>query len=432
MQRFWYAIFGWLILSAIYSCSAAAPGIFGKQSFHEQYGTKLTDAGLKETAIGGQWFAAAEQALRQPATITIPYKEAGYFAAEKPRAVGLKFAAKRGEKLTIQLSKRSNASFTLYGELWKAAPAPALKTAFDTTQQNIEFEVKEAGDYILRLQPELLSSGEYTLSIVVSASLGFPVAGKTTRIASVWGDARDAGGRRHEGIDIFAPKRTPAVAAADGVITTVNENKLGGKVVWLRPENADYILYYAHLDEQLAHEQQRVRKGDTVGLVGNTGNARTTPPHLHFGVYAFGGAIDPLPFVNPNVKKPQDVDTQLFKKSIRLRTAATVLIDERKSTLKAQTFAMPLAINATTYRVQFPDGTLGNIPIKVAQYAAQPLRTVHLKDTSFLLEQPVPEAMRKVQIFPSADLALLGYFNDFALVQTNSGEQGWVFEKVLR
>ena len=41
----------------------------------------------------------------------------------------------------------------------------------------------------------------------------------------------------------------------------------------------------------------RVRVGDTLGFVGNTGNAKTTPPHLHFGIYTRGGAIDPLPFV---------------------------------------------------------------------------------------------------------------------------------------
>jgi murein DD-endopeptidase MepM/ murein hydrolase activator NlpD len=72
--------------------------------------------------------------------------------------------------------------------------------------------------------------------------------------------------------------------------------------------------YYAHLDRQAVTPGQRVNAGDLVGWVGNTGNARTTPPHLHFGVYlAAAGAVDPLPFIcdgqcggriNPRVPAP--------------------------------------------------------------------------------------------------------------------------------
>ena len=58
-------------------------------------------------------------------------------------------------------------------------------------------------------------------------------------------------------------------------------------------------LYYAHLDRQLVQPGQHVRPGDTLGLVGNTGNARTTVPHLHFGIYQSGrGAVDPWPYLH--------------------------------------------------------------------------------------------------------------------------------------
>ena len=79
----------------------------------------------------------------------------------------------------------------------------------------------------------------------------------------------------------------------------------------MRPAGKDYTLYYAHLDEQLATDGQSVRAGDTIGLIGNTGNARSTPPHLHFGIYTFGEAIDPLPFVNPNIKEPPAITASL-------------------------------------------------------------------------------------------------------------------------
>src|SRR5690606_2218594 len=125
-----------------------------------------------------------------------------------------------------------------------------------------------------------------------------PVAASARQhIGSFFGDARDGGGRQHEGIDIFAARHTPVVAAADGVVGRVGNNRLGGKVVWLRPKNRPVNLYYAHLDSQLVTFGQVVNEGDTLGLMGNTGNARTTPPHLHFGVYGPAGAVDPLPFI---------------------------------------------------------------------------------------------------------------------------------------
>jgi len=433
MQRLYFVLFVWLVSCFVFSCSTAAPNLFAKQTLHEQYGKKLTDAGLNETAIGRQWFTASQQALQSPVAITIPYKEFGYFAAEKPRAVGLKFRAKRGEKLTVQLSNRSaSANFKLYADVWKVESKAVLIKSFDSTTQTMELEAEDDSNYIIRLQPELLASGEYSVSIAVGPSLAMPVAGTHARIGSVWGDARDAGARRHEGIDIFAPKHTPALAAADGVITAVNENTLGGKTVWLRPNGKSYTLYYAHLDEQLVSARQRVRKGDTVGLVGNTGNARTTPSHLHFGIYTFGGAINPLPFVNPAVKKPQAVDSQLFKMSIRLAGRTTVIIDEAKTDMKANTFAAPLAINATSYRVQFPDGRLGSVPIKSAESASRPLRNAILKDTSFLLEEPQPESIRKVLLNPAATVSLVGVYKDYALVQTKEGIKGWLLEKDLK
>jgi len=67
---------------------------------------------------------------------------------------------------------------------------------------------------------------------------------------------------------------------------------------WLKAGLFGKSLYYAHLDSILVPTGKKVIIGDTLGLVGNTGNARTTVPHLHFGIYKSGqGAINPLPFV---------------------------------------------------------------------------------------------------------------------------------------
>ena len=112
-----------------------------------------------------------------------------------------------------------------------------------------------------------------------------------------WGGPR-SGGRRHEGIDILAPRGTRVVAAVDGLVWRVGTDRLGGLVVWqLGPGRQ--LHYYAHLDRQ-AHWRpgDRVNVGDTLGTVGTTGNARGGPPHLHYGIYeSGGGAIDPFPLL---------------------------------------------------------------------------------------------------------------------------------------
>jgi murein DD-endopeptidase MepM/ murein hydrolase activator NlpD len=117
-------------------------------------------------------------------------------------------------------------------------------------------------------------------------------------IQSVFGAQRDAGQRLHEGIDIFAPRGTPVVAATDGWVGNALTNGLGGNVIWVWNPLAGTRTYYAHLGRHEAHPGQRVMAGEVVGYVGNTGNARGGPTHLHFGIYVVGeGSVDPLPFV---------------------------------------------------------------------------------------------------------------------------------------
>lgn len=128
-------------------------------------------------------------------------------------------------------------------------------------------------------------------------SFVFPVSGKKNNIGSFWGDERDGGRRKHRGIDIFARKGTPVIAISDGVITASGNNSLGGKIIKLRPSGKLWFAYYAHLDQQLVTEGSYVHQGQVIGTVGNTGNARTTPSHLHFGIYSLFGAINPLPYI---------------------------------------------------------------------------------------------------------------------------------------
>jgi murein DD-endopeptidase MepM/ murein hydrolase activator NlpD len=113
-----------------------------------------------------------------------------------------------------------------------------------------------------------------------------PVLGcSQSSIISVWGDSRDNGKRKHEGIDIVARKGTPVIAPLDGVVVKAGWNVLGGKVIWLESRKTQHAFYFAHLSTIKVCVGDRVQQGDILGTVGNTGNARFTEPHLHFGIY---------------------------------------------------------------------------------------------------------------------------------------------------
>lgn len=111
----------------------------------------------------------------------------------------------------------------------------------------------------------------------------FPVRGRH-KFTDDWGGTRSAGATggtgKHQGNDIFAPKGTPVVAVEDGQITKIGWNTYGGNRIWLNGK-----FYYAHLDSYARGMRvgATVKAGDVIGYVGNTGDARTTPPHLHFG-----------------------------------------------------------------------------------------------------------------------------------------------------
>lgn len=136
----------------------------------------------------------------------------------------------------------------------------------------------------------------------LSKKLIFPVSGKKSNIGSFWGDERDGGARSHEGIDIFARKGTPVVAVCNGVIASRHNGGIGGKTISLQAADYPWAAYYAHLDKQMVREGQYVKKGQVLGTVGNTGNARYTPSHLHFGIYKDSGAVNPLPYVRHSRK----------------------------------------------------------------------------------------------------------------------------------
>jgi len=133
----------------------------------------------------------------------------------------------------------------------------------------------------------------------------FPVAGHASYGDSYGGYRGDVPGNWHHGDDIFAPLGTPVVAVADGRLNRVGWQRLGGWRLWVRDHNRNQF-YYAHLSgySPLALHARLVKKGDVIGFIGNSGDAFTTPPHLHFEIHPhqllrlhYNGAVDPTPYI---------------------------------------------------------------------------------------------------------------------------------------
>jgi murein DD-endopeptidase MepM/ murein hydrolase activator NlpD len=125
--------------------------------------------------------------------------------------------------------------------------------------------------------------------------LVMPVVGVEFRqVSDSYGDPR-SGGRSHRGVDIFAPRWTEVVAVTWGRIDSIGNGGLGGRTIWLRGEDGR-SYYYAHLEDWARGLRQgmSVSPGQLIGYVGNSGNAATTPTHLHFEVRdGRGGSVNP-------------------------------------------------------------------------------------------------------------------------------------------
>jgi murein DD-endopeptidase MepM/ murein hydrolase activator NlpD len=128
------------------------------------------------------------------------------------------------------------------------------------------------------------------------AQLPMPISRvRLVEVADTFGAPR-SGGRRHEGVDIFAPRHTPVLSTTAGVVVFVGDNRLGGQAVQILGPGGQWH-YFAHLESfGEVRVGQRIPIGFPVGTVGDSGNAKGTPPHLHYGTYSFfRQAEDPLP-----------------------------------------------------------------------------------------------------------------------------------------
>src|SRR5688572_5142584 len=414
--------------------------IFWPASPRDRYLASLRAAGLDKTALSRAWIDAADRALARPVDAVLPFKEEGYFAPTEPTAVGYRVSLRRGQQLDLELGVSATLPFRLFIELFEdsgdAQPRRVAYVADDA--RTLTFKSRRDGSYVLRVQPELLGGGRWTLTQRAKAALGFPVQGHdASAVHSTFGVSRDAGRREHHGIDIFAPRGTPALAATDGYVTSVTTNRLGGNVVWIWDPARHLTLYYAHLDTQEVTAGTRVRAGDVVGRVGNTGNARTTNPHLHFGIYGIGeGAIDPYPFVRHPPSEAARVLASLSRMGTLARTRSeSVALRSRPNaadrpiqTLPRSTVLKIEAAAASSYRVRLPDDRVGYVLASTVVPADEPVGMKRVKEAREVRDAPFAAAPVVATIAPGGAVPILGRFASFLLVRVSAETIGWIAE----
>ncbi|MFN2386155.1 MAG: peptidoglycan DD-metalloendopeptidase family protein [Thermoanaerobaculia bacterium] len=407
---------------------------------HERYARSLREAGLENAALGREWIAAAGTALAASVPRTPPFQETGYFAPDRPEAVAYRFPLVRGQRLVVEVQWQTSEPTRLFLDLFvegEAPDPPQRVLSAEEAATSVQYEAESSGNFILRLQPELLRGGRFSIVSRVEAALAFPVQDLTARaIGGVFGDARDAGRRRHEGIDIFAPRGTPAVAAAESTVVSAGTNPLGGKVVWLRDARRDLTYYYAHLDEQTVHAGERVQPGETVGLVGDSGNARGGPTHLHFAIYTRGGggAVDPRPWVAAPRGEiaALTADAEAVGTLRRVSTAALPLASgpSEKAPVSARlsrhTLLRVLGATGGWFRVSLPDGATGYVAAKRTEAAARPLRRVRRESESRVLDGPRETAVVMESLPRGMEIAVYAEHGRFLFVRTPADRAGWL------
>lgn len=117
--------------------------------------------------------------------------------------------------------------------------------------------------------------------------------------------------RPHKGIDLAAPRGSAVMSAHDGVVIYTGSGFSGyGKMIMIESidsrDGGNWATLYGHLDKILVYEGKKVKQGEVIGALGNTG--RSSGPHLHFEIRRLNGPIDPLPLLPAGEALTNDVD----------------------------------------------------------------------------------------------------------------------------
>ena len=431
------------VLASIVFASSCQPEIvpepYVPTNAHDAYRHSLEHSGLIETALGRDWQEVGESALRSPVEVEAPFKETVYVDGAHAFATGYRFAVVRGQRTEVQLSIHPSSDWRIYLDLFREpeehGKLPVHVASGGEGDLRLAFEPRQNGTYLLRLHSELLRGGSCTLEIKNVASLDFPVAGHdVSSIGSTFGVPREAGRRTHHGVDIFARRHTEVLATSTARVRRVDEWKLGGNIIWLDDPERNIRLYFAHLQTQDVEEGVWVHAGDRIGTVGNSGNARTTPPHLHFGVYARGkGPIDPYPFIHQPRREPRAVRVELDNLGRWLRTKSDdVSLRPRPGgnpPLREMPKHTPLFVSGASsrsYRVRLPNGLAGYVAESETEPASRAIGTLVLTRQEHVVDRPASDAAVIRRIKAGTSIDVLAHFGNYSWIDAGTAGPAWI------
>lgn len=427
-------LFLYILLLLMLSCQGIKIEQFLRSgSPYDNYLDDLKTSSLKNNSMVSDWEIAGKRALADSNRVELPYRELTAFDPAEPEAISFLFSAGEGRKITVEIKLLSDSSASWFIDLFQVKGSGDLEQLnLNSKENSVEYLARSDEDFLLRVQPELLKGGLIELSISYAPSLAFPLLEKSyLNIASFFGDPRDGGRRSHEGVDIFASKGTPVLAVSEGRVARVGNNRLGGKTV--RVSAGRYSFYYAHLDSQLVASGAKVKPGDTLGTVGNTGNARTTAPHLHLGIYGPGWkSVDPLKFFQeaPELPELPLADTVSLLQWARVRVGLVNLRqgpNTRSPVLDKLEKREVFRIEGKTdgwLRIRLPDHREGFVASNLAESIEIPLDERTLQKTDWLKVNWWSPLFQHPSF--TGDAKVLGSFEHFDLVAVGSGRRLWV------
>ncbi|MDR3322799.1 MAG: M23 family metallopeptidase [Zoogloeaceae bacterium] len=177
-------------------------------------------------------------------------------------------------------------------------PVPPNEASLRQEIERLSRQIQEQSRFLSRIEDQVLQTSIQQTFLPTT----LPVAGGA-RIGSPFGPRNDPFGRGqaiHEGLDFSAPYGTRILAAAGGIVVYAAYHPEFGNLVEIS-HGGELITRYAHMSELSVAVGDAVRRGEQVGLLGNTG--RSTGPHLHFEVRKDDQAIDPAPFLSDTLAR---------------------------------------------------------------------------------------------------------------------------------
>ena len=399
---------------------------------HDSYYSALLRENLKATAE--RWKMEAEESLAAPLPISLPYSERRLLEADYLQPITFAFDLKVDELIQVNIFPSINTRAEVFVDVFyvkDAATEPTRIGSMAAEEQQLKIAAEHTGQYLVRIQPSHAAQGLMDIAITSPLRYGFPVdTERENAVQSFFGGDRDGGARRHEGIDIFAPRGTPVIAAEEGRVSRVGDTPRGGKNVWVRGDNRSF--YYAHLDSITVSPGDHVRRGDVLGTVGNTGNAVTTSPHLHFGIYKFvRGAVDPLPLIG----RKKLVDTyapplvelaprwlSINTEKANMRSGPSLKTAIVASLMRAELVQVD-SVAGDWLRVTTGKGTKGFIARRLTETPSESILSLTENYVAFSLPDDTAPVVGN---FSAGDkLPTLGQFGSFAWVKMPGGVYAW-------